>query len=162
MKNKKHRQNIRKPVKVHKRNFKAIKVKNEKKTNKTKNIIKEIKDIHNNIFNIGDSERNKFLFYIPRILTIIFILCIIIFAADIFGKNYSFGQTIISAIILIVILVISWKYELVGGIGYILFGLWYITAIRGFSFSEYLAVAGPAFIIGAMFLCDWFMKNRQR
>ena len=134
---------------------KPIKLKKEKIINKKKPVKKDnLNLIQGNLFDI-DTERNRFLFYAPRILSIIFILCIIIFSMDIFGKSFS-----LFSLILILVLIFSWKRELVGAIGFILFGLWYILLIKNLAIPEYIAISGSSIIIGIMFLLDWFMKKR--
>ena len=66
----------------------------------------------------------KFLFWLPRILTIIFI------AFDIFAEDYKWYEIIIGVFMhlipsfaLIIILIIAWKRELVGGIIFIILSL---------------------------------------
>ena len=79
---------------------------------------------------------NKFIFWTPRILSIIFILFLTLFSLDIFGNGYTFWQTVfglfmhnIPALVLLIVTIISWKHEIVGGIVFILAGLLYITML---------------------------------
>jgi len=86
----------------------------------------------------------------------------------------GFWQTIlgllihnIPSIILAVIIWISWKYEIVGGVTFIIAGLahmifslvradvepWYI------SFLVSLIIDIPAFLIGILFLIGWYKKK---
>lgn len=75
----------------------------------------------------------------------------------------------IPVMILIVILIISWKHELVGAISFFLAGIVYIailliTALNS-SFEWYMLsysfiIAGPAFLIGILFLMNWRKKKR--
>ncbi len=117
---------------------------------------------------------NKFIYWTPRILSIIFILFLSLFSLDVFGNNLSFWQTVgalfihnIPTIILIIVLLISWKYEIVGGIAFILAGLAYIYLILFRNQFEwyYLAwivqISGPAFLIGILFLVNWFKKKKN-
>jgi len=68
-------------------------------------------------------KMNQFIFWAPRTLAILFILFLSLFSLDIFDGNYGFWETIlglfmhnIPSMVLLIILIISWKYELVGGI----------------------------------------------
>lgn len=91
---------------------------------------------------------------------------------DIFEGNYGFWGTIlglfmhnIPALILLITLLISWKYEIVGGIVFILAGILYIVVILINSFEWYklfwtLTIAGPAFLIGILFILGWFRKRK--
>lgn len=122
------------------------------------------------------NKPSKFIFWTPRILAIIFILFLMLFSLDIFGMGYGFWDTIVGlfmhnipVFILSVVLLISWKYEIVGGIAFILAGLLYIWLIisRNSTFEWYylswsLIIAGPAFLVGILFLTGWFKKNHNR
>src|SRR3989338_3943336 len=79
---------------------------------------------------------NKYLYWAPRILSIMFILFLALMSLDIFEGNYWFWGTIlglfmhnIPAIILLIVLIISWKHEIVGGIAFVLGGLLYIALL---------------------------------
>ena len=68
----------------------------------------------------------------------------------------------IPALILLVVLLISWKHEIVGGIVFILGGLIYIGfMIYNALFKSYsFIIAGPAFFIGILFLICWNKKRK--
>ncbi len=122
-----------------------------------------------------NKEVNKFIYWTPRLLSIIFLLFLATFSLDIFKGNYGFWSSILGLLIhniptftLLVILLISWKNEIVGGIAFIMAGLvhmifsvvrvdaepWYI------SFVASLIIDVPAFLIGILFLIGWFKKRR--
>lgn len=111
----------------------------------------------------------RFAFWAPRILAILFILFIAMFSLDVFDGNYGFWETIVAifmhnipTLILILVLAIAWKNEIVGAVAFILAGLLYIVLIAakifyGSPFQWYylswsVIVAGPAFLIGILFL----------
>ena len=117
----------------------------------------------------------KFIYWAPRILSIIFILFLALFSLDVFEGNYGFWETIaglfmhnIPAMILLIVLIISWKREIVGGIGFILAGIAHMTSsiIREtidpwyMAFAISLVIDGPAFLIGILFLIGWFKKKK--
>ena len=118
---------------------------------------------------------NKWIYWTPRILSIIFILFLALFSLDIFEGNYGFWGTVlglfmhnIPALILLAVLIISWKREIVGGIAFILAGIAYIiniliTAITSGFEWYYLAwavqISGIAFLIGILFLVGWKKKK---
>jgi|SRR3989344_6138419 len=119
---------------------------------------------------------NKFLYWAPRILSILFLLFLALMSLDIFEGDYGFWGTIaglfmhnIPAIILLIVLIISWKHEIVGGMGFILAGILYIAMIliniatTGFEWYYLLwaaQISGIAFFIGIMFLVGWFKKKK--
>ena len=124
-----------------------------------------------------EKKVSKFIYWTPRILSIIFILFLALFSLDIFEGNYGFWGTIVGlfmhnipAIILLIVLIISWKREIVGGIGFVLAGILYIAIIltniirAGFEWHYLLWVAqisGIAFLTGALFLVGWFKKTNK-
>ena len=115
---------------------------------------------------------SKFIYWTPRILSIIFILFLMLFSLDIFDMKLGFWGTIVGlfmhnlpALILLVVLLISWKYEIVGGIAFILAGLLYIILLMKNPFEWYMLswaiqIAGIAFLIGILFFINWFRKKK--
>ena len=118
---------------------------------------------------------NKLIYWTPRILSIMLVLFLTIFSGDVFEENLGFWQTFlhllihnIPSLLLAGVIWISWKYEIVGGITFILAGIahlifsiiretispWYITLAIS------LIIDGPAFLIGILFLLAWFKKKR--
>ena len=115
---------------------------------------------------------NRFVYWAPRILSILFLLFLAMFSLDIFDAQYDFWGTVlglfmhnIPVFVLLIVLIISWKYEIVGGIVFILAGLAYIcmTIQRvewHIALSWSMTIAGPAFIIGLLFLINWYQKKK--
>jgi len=72
----------------------------------------------------------------------------------------------IPSLILLAVLIISWKYEIFGGIVFILAGLFYIFLLlfraqfEWYMLSWIIIVAGPAFLIGILFIIGWVKKNK--
>jgi len=118
-------------------------------------------------------KKHPFIYWMPRILSILLILFLALFSLDIFDGNYGFWGTIlglfmhnIPALILLVVLIISWRYEIVGAIAFILAGLFYIVMVmRDFEWYMliwFLIISGPAFLIGILFFINWKMKKNPR
>jgi uncharacterized membrane protein len=115
---------------------------------------------------------NRYLYWTPRILTILFIIFLTLFSLDVITPEASFSELAMGllihnlpALVLLIVLIISWKYEIVGGIVFILAGLLYIiftfqTDIRWYIVLNWsITIAGPAFLIGILFVINWFKKN---
>ena len=125
-----------------------------------------------------EKRLNRFIYWTPRILSIIFICFLALMSLDVFGMGLSFWQTMgalfmhnIPVFILLIVLLISWKYEIVGGIAFILAGIFYIAMIlinsiaTGFEWyylSWAVQISGVAFIIGILFLIGWFKKKKKK
>ena len=115
---------------------------------------------------------SKSLYWTPRILSIIFIFFLALMSLDVFSPELSFWQIVVGlfmhnipALVLLIVLLISWKYEIVGGIAFILAGLLYIAwrtrnQFQWYMISQFLLIAGPAFLIGILFLIGWSKKKK--
>ncbi|MFH0852221.1 MAG: hypothetical protein V1845_01265 [bacterium] len=115
---------------------------------------------------------NKFIYWTPRILSIIFILFLALMSLDVFSPELSFWQTLgalfihnIPALVLLIVLLISWKHEIVGGIAFVLAGLLYIIILTRKPFEWYMLfwsiqISGVAFLIGILFVIGWFKKKK--
>jgi len=120
-----------------------------------------------------ENNISKSLYWIPRVLSLIFICFLALMSLDVFDSGLNFGQTIMAffihnlpALFLLIILIISWKYEIVGGVGFILAGLVYIAVLMRNPFEWYMLswaiqIAGIAFLTGILFLFGWFKKSHK-
>jgi hypothetical protein len=119
-------------------------------------------------------KAGKLIYWTPRILSILFLVFLALFSLDVFDEKLTFGQTMLAllmhnipTLILLAIVFISWKYEIIGGIAFILAGLFYITmratskSFEWYMISWIAIIAGPAFLIGALFLVNWFKKKQD-
>ncbi|MFA6131184.1 MAG: hypothetical protein WC730_02910 [Patescibacteria group bacterium] len=118
---------------------------------------------------------NKFLFWAPRILIILFALFLGLFSLDIFDIASTPSEIAVGlfmhnlpSLVLLIILAISWKHDLVGAIIFLLFGLACIIGILVALLSSG-GVMNPIFIIGgvtffviaAFFLVGWKKQTRM-
>jgi len=119
-----------------------------------------------------ENKVSKSVFWIPRILSMIFIAFLALMSLDVFSMGLGFWQILgglfmhnIPALILLAVLIISWKYEIVGGVVFILAGLLYIFfAFRnadnwGMALAWSIQIAGVVFIIGGFFIANWVKKR---
>ncbi len=116
---------------------------------------------------------SKFVYWAPRILSILFIMFLTVFSFDVFTPGAAAGEIALAffvhnipSLVLLAVLIISWKYEIVGGIAYLLAGIGYIVinAQNRGDWAEVLTniliIAGPAFIISALYFVNWSKKKR--
>lgn len=109
----------------------------------------------------------KVLFWLPRLLTIAFILFVSLFALDSFSDDKAFWQQIadfgmhlLPSILLTVVLVIAWKWEWFGTLVYFLLALIYIYLTWGKGqLSWILFISGPLVLISILFLINWVVKK---
>jgi len=108
----------------------------------------------------------RIVFWLPRILCVLFALFISLFALDVFGEGYGFWETIVAFLIhlvptalVLIALAIAWRWGWIGAILFLALGGWYIIMAWGkFEWTTYLLIAGPLFLIGALFLVNWVYR----
>src|SRR4030042_2717349 len=109
-----------------------------------------------------EQKTAKFLYWAPRILSILFLIFLAIFSLDVFEEGLGFWGTIaglfihnIPVIVLAIVLWLSWKREIIAGVIFILAGLFYTAMIlkealedpsRSYMIAWPLIIATPAFI----------------
>lgn len=110
----------------------------------------------------------KIIYWLPRILSIGFVLFLSLFSLDVFSE-YSGLEAIlpflmhnIPSLILLIVALIAWRYELAGAIVFFGFAVFYVSAV-GFNrpWSWYAGISLPAAIVGILFLLSWFQKRKK-
>jgi len=112
----------------------------------------------------------RLLFWAPRILCVLFAAFVSLFALDVFDQGYGFWETVLALLvhliptgIILVVLVISWRWEWVGGVLFTALGALYLVMFRGrFHWSAYLTISGPLFLVGVLFLVNWLYRTELR
>lgn len=112
----------------------------------------------------------RLLFWAPRVLTILFAIFVSLFALDVFGEGYDLWETVLALLIhliptgiILIILALSWRWEWIGGGMYIALGAWYLFGMGGrVHWSAYLVISGPLFLIGVLFLINWWYRKDLR
>jgi hypothetical protein len=110
-----------------------------------------------------NTSTKRILFWTPRILCLLFAVFVSLFALDVFGENHGFWNItrallmhLIPTGILLLILAVSWRWELVGAVLFSTLGTFYIVAFWGrFHWSAYVILSGPLFLLGILFLLSW-------
>jgi len=111
-------------------------------------------------------NKRDIMHWLPRILSIVFIIFLSLFALDVFSE-YT-GWNLLSALfihllpslVLSGIVVISWKYDLVGAIIFLSFSIFYIIVIGlNHPWTWYTFISGPTLIIAMLFLTSWLQKR---
>ena len=112
----------------------------------------------------------RILFWSPRILTIAFALFISVFALDVFDEASGFAQTalallmhLIPTFLVLLSLAVAWRREWLGGVLFTALGIAYIVMAWGrFPLGVYFAIAGPLFVLGALFFFNWIRRSELR
>ncbi len=118
------------------------------------------------------------LFWLPRIICILAILFVSLFALDAFQPNLSIWQQIgaflmhlTPSFILTALLIIAWKWELIGGIMFTIIGLGLSPVVFThnynmnhsiqMSFGIIAAITVPFIVVGILFIMSYSYKKRQ-
>lgn len=110
--------------------------------------------------------------WIPRILGIAFILFLTLFSLDVFVAGQSLQHVAlgffihsIPSLLLLMFVLIAWKHEISGGVLFILAGFAYLVMVvpriqtTPTTLMWALPIAGPAFIIGSLFMYSGLRKR---
>ena len=114
-----------------------------------------------------NTAAKRLIFWAPRTLCLLFAVFLSLFALDVFGAGYGFWQTIVALLIhlvptyiVIIALVIAWRWEWVGIILFAGLGVFYIAEAWGrFPLVTYLLISGPLFLVAVLFLVNWIYKS---
>jgi hypothetical protein len=117
---------------------------------------------------VMDTQQNKIIFWLPRLLTLFFAIFISLFALDVFSEESSFWQAVVGFIIhliptfvILLILYLAWRREWVGSIFFALLGILYIVMSRlKMDILAYIFISGSLFIIAFLFLWAWLNKRK--
>ena len=123
-------------------------------------------------------SKNKILFWLPRMLCILAILFVSMFALDAFDPGLSAWQQIkaflihlVPSFILFLLLVLAWNKELIGGIVFTIIGLFFTPFIYihnyqmnhsiGVSTGIVLMITFPFILVGVLFMVNYRLKRKQ-
>jgi len=107
------------------------------------------------------------LFWTPRVFTLFFAIFLSLFALDVFNSGYPLWKIpialfmhLIPVFIILGVLLLSWKWEWVGGIVYIVLGFYYLLKMwNGRHIETLLIISLPLFILGILFLIGWLFRK---
>jgi hypothetical protein len=114
--------------------------------------------------------KNKCLVYwLPRIISLAFVLFLSIFALDVFGEYKGWNLVLafiihlIPSLFLLLATIVSWKYDLLGALIFLSFAIFYIySAGLGRPWSWYAFISGPALLIASLFFISWLYKKKVK
>lgn len=117
-------------------------------------------------------------YWLPRIICILAILLVSLFAADAFSPELNIWQQIgafmihlIPSFILLAFLIIAWKWELIGGIIFMVIGLGLSPVIFTYNYKMnesvwmslgiIMAITIPFVIVGGLFIASHFLRKKN-
>jgi hypothetical protein len=110
----------------------------------------------------------RFLHWTPRVLSMLFIIFLSMFALDVFSGEYTFWETLgalfmhlIPSFILIAVVALAWRWQLVGAVAFGGFALWYLIWSWGmFDWTAPALISGIPLIVASLYLADWRVRRR--
>lgn len=110
----------------------------------------------------------RMMFWVPRILAIIYILFISVFAFDVWEMPGGFWQKLGGFLIhllpsyaVLAVLLLAWVRPKLGGIGFILLAVAFALLFGWRDIYTLLLLAAPLVLIGSLFLMEWWMGNAR-
>ncbi len=120
----------------------------------------------------------KVFHWLPRIICILAILFVSLFAADAFAPGITLWQQLgafiihlIPSFILLVFLIVAWKWEYIGGIIFIIIGLglspfvfmhnYKMNQSISMSLGIIMSITVPFVIVGILFIISHLLKKKN-
>src|SRR3989344_266495 len=118
-------------------------------------------------FFMSNSLLIKIVYWLPRVLSVAFVLFLSLFALDVF--DYYRGWEVVAALfmhllpsfVLLAVIAVAWRFELVGTVVFIFAAFGYIWLV-GFDrhWTWYAFISGPAFLLGMLYFISWAAKKK--
>ncbi len=112
-------------------------------------------------------SKNNILYWTPRIVSLLFIVFLSLFALDVFNEYRGWLVVIplfihlIPSFILLIVVVLSWRYDLIGALLFLIIACCYILMVGlDRHWSWYAAISLPALLISVLFLLNWFVRKK--
>jgi hypothetical protein len=112
-------------------------------------------------------KKNKFLYWLPRILSLLWIAFFLLFSLDVFVEDYTFLEMLVGffmhnipTLILGGLTWLAWKKEKIGGIIFILLSIVFTIFFKTYTnIFSILTITGVPLLIGILFLVNHFKKK---
>jgi hypothetical protein len=113
----------------------------------------------------------KLVYWVPRVLSTLFVVFLALMSLDAFETTGGVWAIVLAlfmhnipTLLLLGIVLVAWRHELVGAIGFFGLGILYIVLVFQNPFEWYylawaIEISGLAFIVGALFWIGW--KQRR-
>ena len=110
---------------------------------------------------------NPAVFWAPRVLCILFIGFVSMFALDVFQEGHGLWQTLLALVmhliptfVMLALLAAAWRWEWVGTVAFGICGAFFMHIVRA-SWRGKMVFAVPCFLAAGLFLVNWLQKRRH-
>ncbi len=111
-------------------------------------------------------KKINYLYWTPRLLAILFTVFLYMFVLEVFAEGFNINNFLLSLIpgtIILLLTVLAWRKERLGGILFIILALLYL--LIGFGRVSYTAItfmSGTSLFIGILFMLDDIHNKKLR
>lgn len=109
------------------------------------------------------------LYWTPRLATLLFSGLMCMMALDVFPGQGGWWNTLVLFVLsllpglgLLLGCVLAWRYEWLGALIFMGWGLLYVLFVHGFGVMVYVEVAVLPFSLGVLYLLNWFYRAELR
>lgn len=114
-------------------------------------------------------RKRRWLSWLARTLAISFALLISLIALDVFSMGLSPGDALLAllihlipTLIILLVLLVAWRWEGIGGLLFIVLGFAYVGATWSVDrIWVYALISGPLLLIGLLFVLAWFSRPQE-
>jgi len=104
---------------------------------------------------------NKIIYWLPRILSIGFVVFLSLFSLDVFSEYRGWNvilplfMHLLPSFALLILIIVAWKHERLGGFIFLIIGFLMLILSR----FESIIISIPAIILGALFLSRKYLSE---
>jgi hypothetical protein len=106
------------------------------------------------------------VYWSPRILSILFIFFLALFALDVFSEYHGWDiipalfMHLLPSIILFIFTIIAWRYDLIGAVVFLIMAIFYVLMVGlHHHWSWYASISGPSAVIGILYFLSWVQRR---
>jgi hypothetical protein len=106
----------------------------------------------------------KFIYYLPRILTILIVVFMAMFILEGFSPGFGWQDSLMHLLMTLIALgatILAWKRPKIGGWIFVLLGLKYLLLIFRQQWWNGIIVGGILLLTGILFLIEGFRKSNK-
>ena len=115
-----------------------------------------------------NEPKKTVLYWAPRVISILFALFISLFGFDVFSMGIGFPEIILAffmdmlpAILVAVMVIIAWRWELVGSILCAGLAIFYLVMTWGrMGWDSYVTISGSLFVLAVLWFFAWRQKKK--
>lgn len=112
---------------------------------------------------------DRALRWVPRIVSLLFVVFISIFAFDVFDEYQGWNLVLalfmhlLPSFVLLAVIVVAWEHDILGVIAFFGFAVLYIVwAGLERPWTWYALISGPAILISVLYFVNWIHIKREK